>query len=179
MVFGESFQEPPPAGKAEPAQAISGMWRGVRGGTASGGFAIEAQRPLAGGQSQRVSFDGGEGQWGVENQGLNRWGMVFVAGKPYEGYIWLRAETPATLFASLESRDGSQVYAEAQLAVTGSDWRRLDFTLTPSAAERHGRFALKLKQPGSVVLGNAFLQPGDWGRFQGLPVRRDVAEGLI
>ena len=42
-----------------------------------------------------------------------------------------------------------------------------------------GRFALKLKQPGSVTLGHAFLQPGPWGRFKGLPVRRDVAEGLI
>jgi hypothetical protein len=29
------------------------------------------------------------------------------------------------------------------------------------------------------VLGHAFLQPGEWGRFKGLPVRRDVAEGLI
>ena len=38
---------------------------------------------------------------------------------------------------------------------------------------------LALKQPGSVVLGHAFLQPGEWGRFKGLPVRRDVAEGLI
>ena len=38
---------------------------------------------------------------------------------------------------------------------------------------------MKLKQPGSIVLGHAFLQPGEWGRFKGLPVRRDVAEGLI
>ena len=29
------------------------------------------------------------------------------------------------------------------------------------------------------MLGHAFLQPGEWGRFKGLPVRRDVAEGLI
>ncbi len=36
-----------------------------------------------------------------------------------------------------------------------------------------------MKQPGSVTLGHAFLQPGEWGRFKGLPVRRDVAEGLI
>jgi hypothetical protein len=36
-----------------------------------------------------------------------------------------------------------------------------------------------LKQSGSVVLGHAFLQPGEWGRYKGLPVRRDVAEGLI
>jgi alpha-L-arabinofuranosidase len=30
-----------------------------------------------------------------------------------------------------------------------------------------------------VVVGHAFLQPGPWGRFHDLPVRRDVAEGLI
>jgi hypothetical protein len=32
---------------------------------------------------------------------------------------------------------------------------------------------------GSVVLGYAFLQPGPWGRFKDLPVRRDVAEALL
>ena len=38
---------------------------------------------------------------------------------------------------------------------------------------------MKLKQPGRIALGYAFLQPGDWGRFKGLPVRKDVAEGLL
>ena len=105
--------------------------------------------------------------------------MNFVAGKPYEGYVWVRAEKPATLFASLESRDGSRSYAEATLAVAAGDWQRVDFTLTPNAGDKAGRFVLALKQPGSIVLGHAFLQPGEWGRFKGLPVRRDVAEGLI
>ncbi len=105
--------------------------------------------------------------------------MSFVPRRPYEGYVWARADKPATVFAALESRDGKQSYAETKLDVTGTDWQRLNFTLTPNAEERHGRFALQLKQPGSVVLGHVFLQPGEWGRFKGLPVRRDVAEGLI
>ena len=29
------------------------------------------------------------------------------------------------------------------------------------------------------MLGHVFLQPGDWGRFKGLPVRKDVADALI
>ena len=37
----------------------------------------------------------------------------------------------------------------------------------------------ELAEPGSVVLGYAFLQPGPWGRFKDLPVRKDVAEALI
>ena len=38
---------------------------------------------------------------------------------------------------------------------------------------------MSLKQPGSVVLGYVSVQPGEWGRFKGLPVRKDVSEALI
>src|SRR5262249_31002564 len=114
-----------------------------------------------------------------ENQGLNRWGLSFVAGKPYEGYLWARAEKPVELVVALESRDGRKPYAQAALPVAGKDWRRYGFTLTPPGADPGGRFAVKLKKAGSVVLGHAFLQPGRWGRFKGLPLRRDVVEALI
>jgi hypothetical protein len=190
MIFGESFQEPPVSEtrrttkvakeqKADQAEGVSGMWRRFQRGSAAGRFTIVTRQPFAGAQSQSLSFDAGTGQCGIENQGLNRWGMNFAAGKPYEGFIWARAEKPATLFASLESRDGSRTYAEAPLAIAANEWRRFDFTLTPTASDPRGRFALTLKQPGSVTIGYAFLQPGEWGRFHGLPDRRDVAEGLI
>jgi len=164
---------------AEPTAEVSGMWRPLRQGAAEGHYALDAQRPFVGAQAQQMSFDSGTGQWGVENQGLNRWGLNFVAGQPYEGCLWVRAEKAATLFAALESRDGSQVYAEESLPVAAGDWQRLELALTPHAADSAGRLALKLKQPGSVTLGYAFLQPGAWGRFKDLPVRRDVAQGLI
>ena len=158
---------------------ISGMWRAVRRGTAAGRFSLVAEKPFSGVQSQQLSFDSGNGEWGLENQGLNHWGMDFIAGNAYSGHVWARTERPATLWVALESRDGSQVYGEAPLQVTGDEWQRLDFTLTPSSPDKAGRFALKLKQPSSVTLGHAFLQPGEWGRFKGLPVRRDVVEALI
>ncbi len=158
---------------------VSGMWRPVRHGTAQGQFALSPNRPFTGTQSQRVVFTLGQGEWGVENQGLNRWGMHFVAGQAYEGYVWARADKPVALVASLENREGTRSYGETNLQVTNNDWQRLNFALTPNAADATGRFALKLKQPGSVELGHAFLQPGEWGRFKGLPVRRDVAEGLL
>ncbi len=59
MIFGESFQEPPPA--SAPDSQLSGMWRPVRRGTAAGRFAIISEQPFAGAQSQQVSFDSGEG----------------------------------------------------------------------------------------------------------------------
>jgi hypothetical protein len=194
---------------------VSGMWRAIKRGSAVGRCALERDRPFTGKQSQRLAFVGGVGEIGIENKGLNRWGLHFVAGQPYEGYVWARAERPVELFAALESRDGQHVYAETPLKVRPAQaprapaggaraaspatprpppggatnqgglpgatdgWQRLDFSLTPKVTDKAGRLALKLKQPGSAVLGRVFLQPGEWGRFKGLPVRRDVAEALI
>jgi hypothetical protein len=166
----------------EPAQLqaeVSAMWRPVQRGSARGHYALVSRSPFTCSQSQQVAFLTGEGEWGIENQGLNRWGMNFVEGQDYEGYVWARADKPATLVAALESRDGSRRYGETTLKVAGKDWQRLNFSLTPNGSDRASRFTLMLREPGSVMLGHAFLQPGEWGRFQRLPVRRDVAEALV
>lgn len=157
---------------------VSEMWRPVRTGSAKGTFALETERPFVGRQAQRFTFVDGMGRVGIENQGLNRWGMHFTAGKPYEGVLWARTERPVNLAIVLETRDGSRQLAEERVAVNPGDWQRLSFSITPNATSS-GRLAITLHEPGSIVLGYAFLQPGDWGRFKGLPVRRDVAEAMI
>jgi hypothetical protein len=161
------------------SENVSGMWRVIRQGTATGTFSLQSQDAFSGHQSQQLNFASGSGVIGIENQGLNRWGMNFVKGKTYEGYLYVRASVPTEFFVSLESRDGLSIYAEKRLKSAGGDWQRLNFTLKPNASERAGRFAIKLKQPGALRIGYAFLQPGEWGRFKGLPVRKDVAQGLI
>ena len=163
----------------DPAGGVSGMWRPVRRGEVKGNFSIESAGAFSGDQSQKITFAGGSGEIGIENQGLNRWGMNFVGGKNYDGYVWAHAESPAELFVALESKDGSEVYAEKSLELKAGGWQQLHFTLTSKASDQSGRFAIKLKQAGSITVGYAFLQPGSWGRFRNLPVRKDVAEGLI
>ena len=158
---------------------VSGMWRAVRRGTAEGRFSLEERGAFVGSHSQEISFTQGTGEIGIENQGLNRWGMCFIKGKSYQGYVWARTASPTEILVALESRDGVSVYAGKRLKLGTGDWQRLDFTLKPDAMDKAGRFALKLQQPGAVTVGYAFLQPGPWGRFKGLPVRKDVAEGLI
>lgn len=161
------------------AGGVSGMWSVVRRGTAAGPIRLVTEQPFSGSQSQRIAFEAGAGAVGVANRGLNRRGMSFEAGQPYEGYVWARADAPATLQVSAESGDGARTYAEAVVRVEGEDWSRYDFKIIPNATDPDGRLALTLREPGAVTLGYAFFQPGDWGRFRGLPVRRDVAEGLI
>jgi hypothetical protein len=161
------------------ATEVSGMWQPVHRGSANGVCRIENENPFVGRQSQRITFEGGQGEIGVENQGLNRWGMYFEKDKPYEGILWARAEKPAEVSVSIQSNDGTQIAAAKTLTVKESDWQRLTFTLTPNVAVAKGRFAAMLNKPGSVVLGYALLQPGDWGRYKGLPDRRDVGEGLV
>lgn len=168
----------PPAGQSFRGE-VSGMWRPFAHGSAQGEFALESEDTFNGLQSQRITFLSGQGEVGIENQSLNRWGMYFQAGKSYEGYLWVQADEPVGLFVAMESADGSRIYAEKEMRAIASVWNRLGFTLTPTDTNEKGRFAIKLKQPGTIRVGHAFLQPGLWGRFKGLPVRKDIAEGLI
>ncbi len=159
--------------------AVSRMWRPVQRGSARGTYALCADNPFKGRQSQRVTFVSGQGEVGIENQGLNRWGLHVQAGNLYEGLLWARCEKSTLVTVALESADGEQIYAEHALSLDPGSWRRLDFTLTAGRSDKNARFAIKLTCPGTVDLGYAFLQPGPWGRFKDLPVRRDVAEALI
>ena len=174
MIFGESFQESP---KEQPG--LSGMWRAVHRGEVQGVYALETNDCFVGSQSQRITYTRGNGEIGIANSSLNHWGMYFIKGRHYEGSLDARAEMPVKLAVRLESVDGSKVYSELILSIKSHEWERLGFGLTPSANDTNGRFVISLKHPGSVVLGYASLQPGHWGHFDRLPVRGDVAKGLI
>lgn len=176
---GDQAESLPFVKTPEAAQKVSAPWRLVQSGTARGQVEFDTTRPFLGERSQRLTYQDGLGSLGVENQGLNRWGVNLVAGKPYEGLLWARAEKPTELVVALESKDGQKHYAQTKLSVLAGDWQKLAFTLTPNATDTHGRLAVTLDKPGSVTLGYVSLQPGAWGRFRGLPVRRDVAEALV
>jgi hypothetical protein len=103
---------------------VSGMWRALRRGSAQGAWSLETQGAFTGQQSQRLTFKGGEGEVGIENQSLNRWGMNFVKGKRYEGHVWLRGVEPTRVFLALESAEGSKVYAETHVEAKSADWQR-------------------------------------------------------
>jgi hypothetical protein len=159
--------------------AISGMWRPVVTGSATGQCALETTNIFVGTQGQQITFTGRTGAFGVANQGLNHWGMNFIAGNEYDGCLDARADAPVTVTLSLESTNGLAIYAQTNLLVASNNWEHLNFSLTPSSGDTNGQFVITLTQPGSVTVGYAFLEPGAWGQFAGLPVRKDVAQGLV
>lgn len=162
-------------------EQISKWWRKVRNGSAEGAFALEREGAFRGRHSQRIQFESGQGELGIDNMGFHRWGINLVEGKPYEGLLRIKAEKPVNVHVSLLSADGKSKLAEKALRLEGnpSEYQRVEFSLTPSGSDEKGRFAITLKEPGSVVLGYAFLQPGEWGRFKGLPLRKDLVQVLI
>jgi hypothetical protein len=159
--------------------AVSNQWTTVQQGSAVGSYGLPASDPFVGTQSQQIRFASGTGTVGLSNSGLNGWGMNFQRGKSYSGSIWVKSGPGVTLYVSAESRDGSLVYDEQRLGVGRGGWRKLNFTLNPNRSDQDGRFTLKLKSPGSLTVGYAFLEPGNWGLYKGLPVRQDVVNGLI
>lgn len=176
---GKTRQLPFVAADLATSGALSALWKPIARGSAHGSYALQTRDPFKGAQSQIITFSQGAGEIGIENKGLNRWGMAFVAGKPYEGRLWARAKERTSIVVALESADGQSSYARATLEAKPGDWQRLDFSLTPRASDSAGRFAILLTNPGSIEIGSALLQPGPWGRFKNLPVRKDVADALV
>lgn len=156
---------------------VSGMWRSVITGSAEGSLDLFSENAFKDGQSQRITMTGGEGTIGISNMSLNRKGMNIVSGKEYEGYFYVKADEEINAIVSFVSADGATTYAKETVAVSG-EWKKYSFTLTPDGGETAGQFIIEIAQPGTLDLGYVFLQPGEWGRYKGLPVRKDVGELL-
>ncbi len=201
MIFGESFEEQPQEidPRLDPAYAgLSGAvscraertylqgrpevrsWQPFRLGGAEGHFTHTILRARRGPYSQKIEFLRGEGAVGIENRGLNRWGINLLAGRLYEGLLTLQAEADTPVLVALQSGDGSRTYAQASLALPGDKaWHTLPFRLRPDASDPAGRLAIMLQQPGALWVDYVLLQPAAWGRFRDLPVRRDIADALV
>ena len=99
--------------------------------------------------------------------------MSFAPGKPYEGYLWGCAEKATPAYAC--SKAATAAKSMLKRSSLAGRWLDSPELRTHAEAEQEngsadgrepGRFAIKLKEPGSVAIGYAFLQTGAWGRFK-------------
>lgn len=163
---------------SENALTVSGCWDIALDDGVVGSAAIDAATLFKGQQTQRLIYQSGVGALTLSNRGLNRMGMSFVGGKDYEGYLYLSADRDTPLTLSLRSADGKKTYAVTTINVKAGDFAKYSFQMTPDAIDDNGSFAVTLASPAEINIGYAFLQPGEWARYQGLPVRKDVVEGM-
>jgi alpha-L-arabinofuranosidase len=164
---------------AGPPREVSAQWKGIVAGKVEAELRIE-DGGLNGKRCQKIALRSGEGEVGIENRGLNGWGLALSGGKPYEGFAYLEAAGEAAVTFALLDDDGKAIAEEEVVLKAGAPaFTRVDFALTPRRDAAKGRFAILLRKPGAVRVDQVFLQPGPWGRFRGLPVRKDLADGLL
>src|SRR4051794_16917963 len=94
MVYGEGFEAVP---------TIRSGWSVVTDGGAQGSGALDASQPFAVGRrsSYRVNYASGTGAVRLVHRGMGNEGLVFQAGKPYEGYFFARADAATSVTVAL------------------------------------------------------------------------------
>lgn len=183
LIFGEAFQEPPKSPSADESRplaeigGVSGAWSVFREAGTIGKATLFSGNAFQRAQSQRIVNSTG-GRFGLYNLGLNGKGIGCQKDRPYEGYIYMKADRPIKVCLSMESADGC-VYAQTELIVDGENWKKYPFELFSKGYDPASRFTIFIRDKGTLDIGYAFLQPGAWGRYKNLPVRRDVAEMLV
>lgn len=166
--------------KSDPGVAVSGMWDPIATGDAKAGFAHERAGAFNGTWCQKIEHGAGSGQAGVANRGLNRWGIAVKRGETLAGRVYLRSDRltgPVTV--ALQSADGKSTYATRRISHVTAGWAKYGFTLTSPVTDKNARFALWIDRPGALWIDQAVLTGTGRALFHGLPIRADIAEGLV
>lgn len=129
-------------------------------------------------QMQTICFKGGSGEVGLTNHGLYRMGIRFDKGKSYDGILRIKSDSPETVYISLRDEKGTVIAEEPYSLKGDGSYERVQFKLVPDADVTRGSFGISLKKPGKIELGFAFLQPGEWGRVKGYPIRKMFVDVL-
>ncbi len=149
---------------AEPTErgpAVGRNWVASRAGTVQSQLAVRSPGVPDALPSQRIDFLGGVGEVCVAYRGPNGRGFAVVEAGTYVGYLWASADRgSADAWCALED-DAGHVLAETKLTVRPGAMQQLPFSLVAEDSCEKGRFAFKLKSPGSVNVFRAYVEPND------------------
>lgn len=104
-------------------------------------------------------------------------GIAVQRGKQYKLSLYVRCDASfhGPLVASLEKADGT-VLAQHKFDGVGANWKKLQCTLTASAAEPAAQLVLSASAAGTLWFDVVSLFPAD--TYKGHPFRMDLAEML-
>ena len=122
--------------------------------------------------SLRVELSGEDAQ----RRGIHQSGVSIRRGVPYRGYLWIKTDGfTAHVDVALEAdRTGGGSYASAEVKDVSGDWKKYEFTLTPSKSDALAKFVVLFRGKGRLWVDQVSLLPGD--AIDG--VRADVFEKI-
>ncbi len=159
-------------------EQISRYWNKIQKNTAKGKFTLKRGDAYMGRQNQVITFADGNGEIGIYNSGLNKQGIHLEANKPYDGILRLKSNGADVVYLSLRDSKGNILAEKPYTLKNDGSYEKVTFELTPSNTDPKGSFGISLKNKGEIELGFVFLQPGEWGRVKGLPVRKMMIDAL-
>ena len=159
-------------------EQISRYWNKIQKNTAKGKFTLKRGDAYMGRQNQVITFADGNGEIGIYNSGLNKQGIHLEANKPYDGILRLKSNGADVVYLSLRDSKGNILAEKPYTLKNDGSYEKVTFEFTPSNTDPKGSFGISLKNKGEVELGFVFLQPGEWGRVKGLPVRKMMIDAL-
>lgn len=159
---------------------VSDYWDAIATAGAVTKFSLVQENVFHGLSAQTVELLQGKGKAGIANRGLNRWGIAIQAGQEFNGSAYLRYEDrPVQVTVALENVDGTATYARHTIALTDSDWRKYNFSLTSKGTDSNARFALYIEDRGKISVDKVSLFPTGDKLFKQLPMRVDIANAII
>lgn len=154
--------------------AVSGMWEATYSSNSQPNYSIDATTFTNGKRSQMIENKAEVGKVGVNNKGLNRWGIAVRKGEKFAGEVMLKGSAEK-VFVALQSADGKE-YGRTELKGIGEEWAKHTFSLRSKGEDKEAQFVIYIDGKGKIWADQAMLMPVNKAPYKNLPVRADIAE---
>ena len=154
--------------------AVSGMWEATYSKDAQPRYALDATTFTTGKQSQVIENITSTGFVGVNNKGLNRWGIATRKEQKYTGEVMLKGSADK-VFVALQANDGTE-YCRSEIKAIGNDWSKHTFSLCSKGNDNDANFVIYVEGKGKIWVDQAMLMPVNKTPYKHLPVRADIAD---
>ncbi len=151
-VVAPALDQPPPLNAEGRPGVTYRKWRPVG---ANDAVTMDAKAPYVGKQSPVIGVDA------TTRKGLSQAGIGLAKNKRYDGYLQLAGDPGARIEVTLIWGDGPQARQTVTLPAPGADWKRVDFSFTPTADATDARLEITGLGSGSFRVGAVSLMPSD------------------
>jgi alpha-L-arabinofuranosidase len=155
-------------------------WSLVTSGTASGQIALDTSLPMSptNQQSLALTMSGGSGSVGAANSGW--FGISVTNDAAYNLQFYARGSTgfSGSVFVSIESANGSAIYAQTAFTGLTAGWQHFTASLVASGTDPGARMVLRISQPGTVYVDFVSLFPAATFHNRTNGLRLDLANML-